>query len=698
MEIAAFASVLGFGYVIANYVSPKPTPPALAVIRKAPRTLEGFESGSPLNQVGGPYRVRAAPVSPLKSRSGELDIQYNLPAGGTVNMEPQPSDTQGLPTDYGTQNEASGSFAFSDTAVPAPQEPISSISPMVMQRLDGVEETPVYSRGQKVVSALTGISMDAGEFTHNNMVPFFAGSVKQNMTDTGNRSILDNYTGSASTQFNKQEQGPLFDLQREPTGNPNGIESHSDFMQDRMVGPQNRANEKPFEQIRVGKGLAQGFTSVPSGGYQQAESLDYARPRSTDEIRTENNPKLTYSGTINPGKSVVTNRGQTGEVRKYHPDTYFINQKGERNFANGGSDKRDRWRSTEIIKHQARVETTKEHFGTAASTDFKKEYQIPSFKAPLVSQHGEFGWRNADATNYFGTVDSKENDYGKSAIDIRPNERYFTGEKVHGLNVKPAQGETVVRFQDAAKPTRNEEMLGNPRGAGNFSATGAGIPGAMTVYDPNDIARTTIKETTIDNDWLGIAGPADGPQKLTVYDPDDIAKVTGRNTLSEPDKMMNVSLQGAPNKPLLQVPDGVRQNQKAGITARSAYTGSAASTEGQRARTYDAEYNMRQYSQMETVAKGRTPISGNGNLPIFNGEDQMNVSMRKLDSDYINDRQPPIYRVNGPASGTEVIGQVKYRAPLKLDMSANRFNADSVKSLNANPYVINLADRASGRA
>ena len=101
---------------------------------------------------------------------------------------------------------------------------------------------------------------------------------------------------------------------------------------------------------------------------------------------------------------------------------------------------------------------------------------------------------------------------------------------------------------------------------------------------------------------------------------------------------------------------------------------------------------------METVAKGRQPISGNGNLPIFNGEDQMNVSMRKLDSDYINDRQPPIYRVNGPASGTEVIGQVKYRAPLKLDMSANRFNADSVKSLNANPYVINLADRASGRA
>ena len=564
-------------------------------------------------------------------------------------MEPQPSDTQGLPTDYGTQNEASGSFAFSDTAVPAPQEPISSISPMVMQRLDGVEETPVYSRGQKVVSALTGISMDAGEFTHNNMVPFFAGSVKQNMTDTGNRSILDNYTGSASTQFNKQEQGPLFDLQREPTGNPNGIESHSDFMQDRMVGPQNRANEKPFEQIRVGKGLAQGFTSVPSGGYQQAESLDYARPRSTDEIRTENNPKLTYSGTINPGKSVVTNRGQAGEVRKYHPDTYFINQKGERNFANGGSDKRDRWRSTEIIKHQARVETTQEHFGTAASTDFKKEYQIPSFKAPLVSQHGEFGWRNADATNYFGTVDSKENDYGKSAIDIRPNERYFTGEKVHGLNVKPAQGETVVRFQDAAKPTRNEEMLGNPRGAGNFSATGAGIPGAMTVYDPNDIARTTIKETTIDNDWLGIAGPADGPQKLTVYDPDDIAKPT----------------------------------QKSQISAKSDYFGTPNSI-NKDFTSHDSAYNMRLNPNKQQIAKGRNPMHGNGGaLAIFDG--QIKQTTRRVDADSVNDRADTVNRVVGIPTGVGDIGQVRYKVPLQQDVNVIRNQREILAGIHSNP-------------
>ena len=35
---------------------------------------------------------------------------------------------------------------------------------------------------------------------------------------------------------------------------------------------------------------------------------------------------------------------------------------------------------------------------------------------------------------------------------------------------------------------------------GNFSTT---IPNKLTVYDPNDIARTTIKETTIHNEHDG---------------------------------------------------------------------------------------------------------------------------------------------------------------------------------------------------
>jgi hypothetical protein len=177
MEIAAMIGLLGTGFALTNYMSPKtPVPPTVEKQKK--RVIENFESGSPFTQTTGPYKVRAAPVTPLRQMTGELDIQYALPSGGSIAMEPYPSDIKGLPTNYGTQNDNSfGSMAFSDSASPAPQEAGSSISPMVLLRNDGEEETPNYSRGQKVVSALTGVELDAGEFTHNNMVPFFRGSV-----------------------------------------------------------------------------------------------------------------------------------------------------------------------------------------------------------------------------------------------------------------------------------------------------------------------------------------------------------------------------------------------------------------------------------------------------------------------------------------------------------------------------------------
>ena len=53
------------------------------------------------------------------------------------------------------------------------------------------------------------------------------------------------------------------------------------------------------------------------------------------------------------------------------------------------------------------------------------------------------------------------------------------------------------------------------------------MPNRQTVYDPNDAARTTIKETTIDNKHTGQAA---GPVKLTVYDANDVARTTIKET------------------------------------------------------------------------------------------------------------------------------------------------------------------------
>ena len=49
----------------------------------------------------------------------------------------------------------------------------------------------------------------------------------------------------------------------------------------------------------------------------------------------------------------------------------------------------------------------------------------------------------------------------------------------------------------------------------------------MTVHDPNDVARTTIKETNIHDTR---EGHLSGPIKQTVYDPNDIARTTIKET------------------------------------------------------------------------------------------------------------------------------------------------------------------------
>ena len=53
------------------------------------------------------------------------------------------------------------------------------------------------------------------------------------------------------------------------------------------------------------------------------------------------------------------------------------------------------------------------------------------------------------------------------------------------------------------------------------------IPEKMRVYDPNDVARTTIKETNIHNDH---EGHLTGPSEITVHDPNDVARTTIKET------------------------------------------------------------------------------------------------------------------------------------------------------------------------
>jgi hypothetical protein len=276
----------------------------------------------------------------------------------------------------------------------------------------------------------------------------------------------------------------------------------------------------------------------------------------------------------------------------------------------------------------------------------------------MTQQYGGAGFRNADMTSYYtNDVGAPESDYGRSSIEIRPNERNLTGERTMGLNLVPADtGNVTVHFNDDARPTRREEMSGNIRQTGTPVGFAGGAP-AVTVWDPNDVARTTVKEGTVHWNYYGNMAPADGPTRLKVYDPDDIARPT----------------------------------QKAQISAKSEYYGGVkAATE--KFTSHQQAYNMRLNPNKEAVAKLPKPFAGNGGLGTFNSN--VTQTSKKLDVDIIDDRALAVNNVVGLPPGAGDIGQVKYRAPLKLDVSTERNMQVMVDAVNNNPLQQSLQKNA----
>jgi hypothetical protein len=654
MEVAALAGLLAVGYALTKGRGTEQIEeegfdnelPSLAN-GGLPPPLYNEDKTSP-----GAPTVPGKPRQPRPTADGDLDLYYRLPSGGSLSSSPA---TQ--PDLYPR------SMIFSTPAQAlAPQAPMTSVTQQVRMNVDGTEAPPIYNSGKTVISPLSGLPVLAEEFTHNNMVPFYRGSLKQNMSDVANRGRLDDMIGSGSTDIGKREQAPLFDPHREPTGNVNGLESITDFVHDRMVAPTSRAGEVPVEPTRVGPGLNQGFTPFPTGGFQQFDIDEIMKQRkSVDELRVESNPKITYEGQVIAGKALATQRGDIGEVRKYRPDTFFLNEHGERNFVTAGENTKPTERPAQVMKFQAREETTGEAFGPAGASDFSATYTVPSFRAPMAQQHDGFGLRNADGSTYgVKNTDAANNDFGRAGYDLPVNQRNVTSERGQGLNL-----------------------------------TVAGAPKALTVYDPNDVARTTIRESTGANDWVGIAAPASSATKLTVYDPTDITRITHRNTMTEPDRAMNVTRAGVPGQGTLQVPDGVRATTKAAISAKSDYTGSAGAYVSSE-QVYDYAYSMRQNPTKEVVASGRRPVAGNGSLGLFNGEDYMNVTHRRLDTDSLNDRATSADRVIGPPLGAEAIGLQRPKQTLKLDVAADRNISEILDSLSENPYALPVHKIAAG--
>ena len=373
------------------------------------------------------------------------------------------------------------------------------------------------------INIVTDVSLQEKPFAapHNNFVPFFGSSIKQNTNPTQNETLLESYTGTNKIIPRKTET-PAFFNPSEGRTNVNGYQFQPDLS--RYIPSQTTEGVKPFQPVMVGPGLAQGPTSVPTGGFQ-----DFYRPpsKTVDDLRVK--PKTSYEGVILPPKALNEERGRIGAVAKNNPET-MRQLTSDDWFRTTGAVTGNTQRPVEILKPTHRV-VSKPLQGSAGPATIEKEEARPSVRVDRRQTFKTDGPRNASASDMW-TVAGDISDYGKTSIANRDNERTLTGCRTYNSNVKNAVGRETAQTSDVARDTRkqdlvtysrrgnaklkgikehpvdnwkplrttNKETLLHDTSTGNFGNTGAS---KMTVHDPRDTARKTIKETLIHDPHTG---------------------------------------------------------------------------------------------------------------------------------------------------------------------------------------------------
>lgn len=499
------------------------------------------------------------------------------------------------------------------------------------------------------VYSLTGDVINPEDFKHNNMAPYFGAKIRGSTIDADSAEVvLDNLQGNGSQYFSKQEIAPLFKPQ-EMVQFPNGIPNNSDFYQSRMNPSLRMNNILPFDQVKVGPGLGQGYSAEGSNGFNSGmECRDAWLPKTVDELRVANNPKTTF-GLANhegPAGAEVKNRGFIGVVEKNRPDTDY-ELGASRWFTAVGEETAPRARGIEVLQPVNRPETSVAYFGSSTGDS----------KATYVDSNYEESKRNELATNQLnpaaaiGNGAATTGDYGIKGFKILPNNRLTSNTNEMGI-VGGAIKAAIAPLLDILRPTRKENVVGNINPAGNVST----IATAGVVWNPADRTKTTIREMTegkLDMNHLNVGNQTEG----------------GAYT---------VSLQ----QPIANQRDTTNIQYAGNATGGSTNTG---------LQSYNAAYN----NQRINVNKSYENRPNHGGMTMWNG--QQNIKVDRVENDRNNNRWfvPSGNPVAMPSVETHgLIQGGKNIVYADAEYNLQRIQPDLLNQFRSNPYTQSLSSWA----
>jgi len=456
---------------------------------------------------------------------------------------------------------------------------------------------------RNIHSRLADFDFSKDEFKHNNMVPFFGGKITQNVNLDDGDNKLERFTGTDKFWQPKRETENFASDLNKNSQNVFGKEVTLDFERSRYVNDRFVNNTLPFEQIKVGPGLDNGYTSTPSGGIQQANKREYELPKNIDELRYDTNPKETYEGRVIDGQKASL-PGEIGEVCKNRVETTF-------------------------------EQTPDMYLQTGDTANRTKETQRP-------------------------------------CVDLKETNRSTTTLKGYDSNVQSVVKSITAPLLDTMKLSKKQYTTMHARPQGNFQNTN---PAKMTIYDPNDVARTTIKETTIHDTRTG---NLKGETKTIAYNPDDIARPTLRQATEKDSRLGHVGFQSADAYKVVKTEAPVTDRA---LTSDNQYYG-VGDSKDEKQMSYDDKYNATINEVRDILFKNRKPTKEG--KKVFNEIDNMNVNHKKLESDNVIQRDNMNYgRITNEIYTKSNINTTQDRNEYKNDY---HFNPEILAPLKNNPY------------
>ena len=354
------------------------------------------------------------------------------------------------------QNLANKSYEKAKNPFQTGVVPMPSYSDMFM-------ETNEYTNiNNNYVNSLSGAKIPIQDFKHGNMQHFLRKGVTQPI-DLDNNNNFSQKFGYSDFKMKKTEVEPFF---QPSTDNSliRGMQDSSEFLKDRTIITGIQNNYNPIQSIRVAPALNRGYNSSGSGGFQQPDSLIYAKPKTKEQLRPENDQRSSlFEIPIQaPLKNPIDKRGIVTPFNKNRPETTY--KQDEDNWFKGQSYlKKDTSRPEENLKDTTRIGTHKNYYG---SVKHQQEQLNPN------------------------------EDYGKKSILVYDTEKHELAKvQTPVANLTSIVKAVIAPVTDALKITLKEYFIDPSRSYGNAVPQ---IPEKLTTYDPhNHIMKTTVKETTI---------------------------------------------------------------------------------------------------------------------------------------------------------------------------------------------------------